>query len=71
MKISKKISLILLSILFYHSFIQADTIKMMQYNMLYYTTSVPSGCEITSSYLNDKDLNLKKISNMKIRMFFV
>lgn len=61
MKISKKISLILLSILFYHSFIQADTIKMMQYNMLYYTTSVPSGCEITSSYLNDKDLNLKKI----------
>lgn len=61
MKFSKKIILVLLSILCYHSISQADTIKMMQYNMLYYTTSVPSGCNITASYLDNKDLNLKKI----------
>lgn len=61
MKFSKKIILILLSIVCYHSISQADTIKMMQYNMLYYTTSVPSGCNITASYLDNKDLNLKKI----------
>lgn len=61
MKFSKKIILVLLSIVCYHSVSQADTIKMMQYNMLYYTTSVPSGCNITTSYLDNKDLNLKKI----------
>lgn len=61
MKFSKKIILVLLSIVCYHSIVQADTIKMMQYNMLYYTTSVPSGCNITASYLDNKDLNLKKI----------
>lgn len=61
MKFSKKIILVLLSVVCYHSIVQADTIKMMQYNMLYYTTSVPSGCNITTSYLDNKDLNLKKI----------
>lgn len=61
MKFTKKISLILLTLFIYNSSIFADTIKIMQYNMLYYTTSVPSGCTITPSYLDTKDLNLKKI----------
>jgi len=39
----------------------ADTIRMMQYNMMYYTLSSPSGCNSTSSYLNEKDANLKTI----------
>jgi hypothetical protein len=61
MKKIQKITLILFSIFFYINNSQADTIKMMQYNMMYYTTSVPSGCTVSASYLNDKDLNLKKI----------
>jgi endonuclease/exonuclease/phosphatase family metal-dependent hydrolase len=61
MKLSQKITLLLLLLVTVHSIIQADTIKMMQYNLLYYTTSVPSGCNITSTYLDNKDLNFKKI----------
>jgi exonuclease III len=34
---------------------------MMQYNMMYYTTSSPANCNSTGSYLNDKDENLKTI----------
>ena len=41
--------------------LQADTIKMMQYNMMYYTASAPSGCNTGGNYLNSKDANLKTI----------
>lgn len=61
MKLLQKTTLLLLTLVSVHSLIQADTIKMMQYNLLYYTTSVPSGCNITSTYLDNKDLNFKKI----------
>jgi len=61
MKNTKKFWILLLSLFLYSSAIQADTIKVMQYNMMYYTTAVPTGCNVTSSYLNDKDQNLKKI----------
>lgn len=57
----KKTVFALLLIFLFHSILQADTIKMMQYNLLYYTTSVPSDCTIPSSYLDDKDRNFKKI----------
>jgi len=43
------------------NFCFADTIRMMQYNMMYYTTSAPSGCNTSGNYLNDKDANLKTI----------
>jgi len=39
----------------------ADTLRMMQYNMMYYTTSAPSDCNTSGNYLNDKDANLKTI----------
>jgi exonuclease III len=39
----------------------ADTLRMMQYNMMYYTTSAPSDCNTSGSYMNDKDANLKTI----------
>lgn len=61
MKQTKKIGIILLTLFVYLSTSQADTIKMMQYNLMYYTTAVPTGCNVSGSYLNDKDINLKKI----------
>jgi len=39
----------------------ADTIRMMQYNMLHYSTSLLIGCNNTGNYLNEKDANLKTI----------
>ena len=39
----------------------AQTIRMMQYNLMYYTTSAPSNCNTTGSYMNDKDSNLKTV----------
>ena len=39
----------------------ADTLRMMQYNMMYYTTSAPSDCNTSGNYMNDKDANLKTI----------
>jgi exonuclease III len=44
-----------------YSFCFADTIRMMQYNMMYYSTSAPTGCNTSGNYLNDKDKNLKTI----------
>ncbi|MBP1673066.1 MAG: Endonuclease/exonuclease/phosphatase [Bacteroidetes bacterium] len=61
MKKQKFLTLAFIALFFYNSYSQVDTIKMMQYNLMYYTTAVPSGCTVTSSYLNDKDMNLKKI----------
>jgi len=61
MNLTKKICTTILSLIALLPYLHADTIKMMQYNMMYYTTAVPSGCTVTSSYLNDKDINLKKI----------
>jgi len=39
----------------------ADTIRMMQYNMMYYTTSSASDCNTSGNYMNEKDENLKTI----------
>ena len=44
-----------------HAVLMADTIKVMHYNLLYYTTSVPSGCQVSAQYLDEKDLYLRKI----------
>jgi exonuclease III len=41
----------------------ADTIRMMQYNLMYYTTSAPSGCNTSGNYMDEKDENLKTIIN--------
>ena len=41
----------------------ADTIRMMQYNLMYYTTSSPSDCNTSGNYMNVKDENLKTIIN--------
>jgi exonuclease III len=34
---------------------------MMQYNMMYYTTSAPANCNTSGNYMNEKDANLKTI----------
>ncbi|MDR0206774.1 MAG: T9SS type A sorting domain-containing protein [Bacteroidales bacterium] len=39
----------------------AQTIRLMQYNLMYYTTSAPSNCNTTGSYMDDKDSNLKTV----------
>lgn len=41
--------------------VQADTIRMMQYNLLYYTTSAPSDCNADEAYLDFKDANYRTI----------
>lgn len=51
----------ILSLFCFHAELKADTIKMMQYNLMYYTHSTPSGCDGSDTYLNNKDINLKKI----------
>ncbi|MDR3047494.1 MAG: T9SS type A sorting domain-containing protein [Bacteroidales bacterium] len=39
-----------------------DTLRMMQYNLMYYATSAPDGCNVSEeSYLNNKDFNLRTI----------
>jgi len=43
------------------NFCFAQTIRMMQYNLMYYTTSAPSNCNTSGNYMNDKDANLKTI----------
>ena len=43
------------------NFCSAETIRMMQYNMMYYTTSAPSNCNTSGNYMNDKDASLKTI----------
>ena len=55
----KLIALILL--LAAQTFCFADTIRMMQYNMMYYTTASPDNCNTSGSYLDNKDENLKTI----------
>ena len=61
MKLPKTLFLILLC--FTLQFCFADTIRMMQYNLMYYTTSSPSGCNTSGNYMNEKDKNLKTIIN--------
>jgi len=56
-----KTSLTLLFFLAIISYCSADTIRMMQYNLMYYTTSSPSGCNTSGTYMNEKDENLKII----------
>jgi len=59
MKLPKPLFSLLFCITLHFCF--ADTIRMMQYNLLNYTTSLPSGCTLTSNYMNEKDANLKTI----------
>jgi len=56
-----KTSLSFLLFLSIFSYCTADTIRMMQYNLMYYTTSSPSGCNTSGTYMNEKDENLKTI----------
>lgn len=41
--------------------LHADTIRMMQYNLMYYTLQGPDGCDETTNSLAAKDMALKKI----------
>ena len=41
--------------------LHADTIRMMQYNLMYYTTLGPDGCDETTNSLDNKDMALKEI----------
>jgi hypothetical protein len=59
--ISKILTAALLVVLLTGHHCKADTITMMQYNLMYYTTSVPSDCVANATYLDQKDENLKKI----------
>jgi hypothetical protein len=59
--LSKVAPITLLVFFFIGHHCNADTIIMMQYNLMYYTTSVPQGCVANTSYLDQKDENLKKI----------
>lgn len=44
------------------TYAQSDTIRMMQYNLMYYTnTSGVSDCNSTTNNLGNKDVNIKKI----------
>ena len=42
-------------------FAEADTIKMMQYNLMYYTDNAPEGCNDFTNHLDKKDTCLKAI----------
>lgn len=55
------VTLTMLPSIFEITAIKADTIRMMQYNLMYYTTSVPSDCDASGDYLNNKDSALKSI----------
>ena len=39
----------------------SDTLRMMQYNLMYYTLSAPSDCAVSENYLTNKEIHLKKI----------
>lgn len=41
--------------------LKADTIRMMHYNLMYYTNSTPSNCYNPIEYLNKKDSALEKV----------
>ena len=43
------------------TYLHADTIRMMQYNLMYYTTQGPEGCDDISNNLAAKDAAMKKI----------
>ena len=47
-------------LLFFQTF-ATDTLRMMQYNLMYYTLSAPSNCQTSETYLANKDINFKKI----------
>lgn len=57
----KKTFTLFLSINFFYAFSQTDTIKMMQYNLMYYTENAPEECDSITNNLNQKDENLKTI----------
>lgn len=53
-----------LTLLFFLLFFQAhssDTLRMMQYNLMYYTSQTPSDCTGDESYLAAKDQNLRTV----------
>lgn len=60
----KLLLILILSITCYFSFIDnlhADTIRMMQYNLMYYTVNGPDGCDENTNNLDTKDAALKSI----------
>ena len=58
----KKITLVFLGLLLTSfGFAQTQTIRMMHYNLLYYTSSGSSGCNSTTNNLNTKDAALRTI----------
>ena len=57
----KTVVSVLLSFLFVFQTFASDTLRMMQYNLMYYTLSAPSDCAVSETYLANKDINLKKI----------
>lgn len=57
----RKLFVMVVAFVFGYSFSFADTIRMMQYNLMYYTTSAPSGCNADEDYLNIKDASYKTI----------
>jgi len=61
MKLSKFFLTLLLFFTVNYCF--ADTIRMMQYNLMHYTTASLTGCNNSGNYMNEKDENLKTIIN--------
>ena len=58
----KKITLVFLGLLLTSfGFAQTQTIRMMHYNLLYYTNNGASGCNSTTNNLNTKDAALRTI----------
>lgn len=62
--IYKKLLYPLLVSLLFSAFISAqagDTLRMMHYNLMYYTSQVPSGCVGDEAYLSAKDRDLQTV----------
>ena len=58
----KKITLIISGLLLISlGFAQTETIRMMHYNLLYYTEQGASGCNSSTNNLNNKDAALRTI----------
>jgi hypothetical protein len=60
-KKTKTVTSALFCFLFVFQTFASDTLRMMQYNLMYYTLSAPSDCVVSETYLANKDINLKKI----------
>lgn len=57
----RKILFTLIFSIFLTSLLYADTIRMMQYNLMYYTVNGPDECDETYNNLDKKDAALKSI----------